>query len=586
MPAAPISMDQLVGQTFDDLSVDQLLGQGSLSAVYLAHQSHPERRVLLTVFLLPAWCEPPQRVLFMERFSRIASILVSLDHPHIMSTYGFGEAFGYPYLVTELLEEVSLASVLKQQIRCTPIQTLALLKQIADALDYMHAHGLVHGTLKPANILLDSQQNVHLTGLGLAHILEMRGIGTTQHPLPHLYSIADTMLYSPEYLAPEVVEGQPMDARSDMYALGCIVYELLCGQPPFTGDDPLAVAMQHVQQPIPSLQSVYAQAPAALDLIVQRTLDRDPERRYKSASKLTSVFGRVLNVLDSASNPSGVWRNPASRLDISERPTLPWFEADSPSIVQWSPQLPNALEPVSMVSGLRSVMPPAVPWNAVRSAMENATQQGNTAMAQAPSQPPVEVSSVQSVQSALSPDANQAELVASGALASNTIWPTSVPEFGQGLATGTFLPENNGEQSPQQQSPSPMSRRKVLLFATGGVVATGLLALGGLGLAHKLPSLKLPGHDNTTASPPKSVGTSSKARPTVTATAKNTATVTPTPTMAPTPTPVETVIPQNAVMTMPTPTVVATPTPTSTVAATPTSTATATSKKKSKNHKS
>src|SRR5579883_3293541 len=157
MQAIPVSVDQLVGQMFGDFSIDQLLGQGSLSAVYLAHQSNPERRALLTVFLLPTWFEESQRALFMERFSKIASVLVSLDHPHIMPTYGFGEKFGYPYLVTAFLEEVSLARVLKQQSRCTPMQTLALLKQIAEALDYAHEHGVVHGALRPANILLDSQ---------------------------------------------------------------------------------------------------------------------------------------------------------------------------------------------------------------------------------------------------------------------------------------------------------------------------------------------------------------------------------------------------------------------------------------------
>src|SRR5579883_343794 len=157
MQAAPVSVEQLVGQTFGDFSIDRLLGRGALSAVYLAHRSHPERRVLLTVFLLPAWCGEPQRALFMERFSKIASTLVALEHPHITSTYSFGEQFGYPYLVTDFLEEISLASLLKQQTRCTPMQTLALLKQIAEALDYAHEHGMVHGALRPANILLDSQ---------------------------------------------------------------------------------------------------------------------------------------------------------------------------------------------------------------------------------------------------------------------------------------------------------------------------------------------------------------------------------------------------------------------------------------------
>jgi serine/threonine protein kinase len=573
MQAVPISVDQLVGQTFGDFRVDRLLGRGVLSAVYLAHQSHPERRALLTVFLLPAWCEEPQRALFMERLAKVASVLVSLDHPHITSTYGFGEKFGYPYLVTDFLEEISLASVLKQQTRCTPMQTLALLKQIAEALDYAHEHDMVHGTLKPANILLDSQQNVRITGLGLARILEMHGIGTSQRPLPHLYSIADTLLYSPAYLAPEVVEGQLVDARSDMYALGCILYELLCGQPPFSGDDPVAVVMQHVQQPIPSLQAVYAQVPAALDLIVLRALDRDPDRRYKSACKLAGVFGRVLNVLDAATSPANAWCNPASLLDISERPTLPWFEVDSSSIVQWSPLLSGKVDAVSMGPGVRPVMPPAVPWNAVRSALENANRQDNTAIVQLSPQPIAEDLPAQSVspQPAPAPAVAQAQPVADGILAPN-VSPANVAEFDQGLATGTLQSENNGEQSAQQPASSPVSRRGVLFAVAGGVVATGLLTFGGLGMARMLHS----GRSQSAAST-KSAGTSDNTKQTGATNPKSTPTATPMPTVAPTPTPV--VTPTPAAMTFPPPTVA--PTPTLTVAPMPTPTP----KKKSKNHK-
>ncbi len=480
MQAMSATVEQLVGQTFADFSIDQLLGQGTLSAVYLAHQSTSGQRALLTAFLLPGWCEDQSRLLFMERFSRLASILVSLDHPHILPTYAFGEQCGYPYLVTGLLEEVSLAGVLKRQTRCTPVLTLALLKQIADALDYAHDHGMVHGTLKPANILVDGNQTIHLTGLGLAHILEMRGIATTSQPLPHLYSIAGTLLYSPEYLAPEIVQGRPADTQSDMYALGIILYELLCGKPPFTGDDPIAVAMQHVQRPIPTLRSGYAQAPAALDLIIQRALDRDPDRRYRSASKLASTFERVLNVLDAAASSAPVKRDPSSRLDFSERPTLPWFEADAPSTIQWQPQTPGINASQLSAPGMRSVMPPAVPWKSVRSTMEEAAQQDHTSVIHVPPQAAEENSPVKPASGQAGP---AAQLLANGSLPLNA-YPTNVPEFGQGITPGTFQPKDEGEKPAQKRSVSH-GRRRVLL-ATGGVVAAGLLTFGGIDLAHML----------------------------------------------------------------------------------------------------
>jgi hypothetical protein len=327
--------------------------------------------------------------------------------------------------------------------------------------------------------------------------------------------------------------------------------------------------MQHVQQPIPSLQSVYAQAPAALDLIVQRTLDRDPDRRYKSASRMAAVFGRVLNVLDSATNPSGIWRNPASQLDISERSTLPWYESDSSSIVQWSPQLPNPLDAASMGSGVRHVMPPVVPWNAVRSAMANANQQDMQLL-------PQPATEIQPVPPALSPEAEQAQLVAAGALPPN-VWPSTVPEFGQGVAMGIFQSENNGAQPAQQPGSPPVSRRKILLPVACGVVAAGLLTVGGLSAARMLHSVMAQGHSDTTAGI-KDTRTNIEPKKTGAITPKSTPT--PTPTVAPTPTSV--VTPTPAVMTAPPPAVVATPT--SAAVPTPTATATPTPKKKSKHN--
>src|SRR3984893_5682988 len=226
MYVAPVSVDQLVGKTLGQYHIQQLLGQGQVSAVYLAQQDHPKRPVMLTIFMLPAACKGRARERFMARFSSMASKLIQLHHPSLLPIYGFAEQLGYPYLVTPFVEEISLATMLKQQGRCTPARTLELLKPIAAGLDYAHSNGIAHGTLKAPNVLLAGPQAVHITGLGFAHMLQLRGIGTLDHPQSHLFSVAGTFLFSPEYVAPEVVQGAAADALSDIYALGILLFEL------------------------------------------------------------------------------------------------------------------------------------------------------------------------------------------------------------------------------------------------------------------------------------------------------------------------------------------------------------------------
>ena len=295
-----VSVDQLVGKAFGTYHLKQLLGQGSLSAVYAGKQYESERAVMLTLFILPPACVGRARERFMERFTHEASALTRLNHPNIVPVYDFGEQSGYPYLVTPLTEGGSLASVLKQQSRCTPAQVLLYLKQIAAGLDYAHNSGVVHGGLKLSNIMLDSEQKVQIAGFGLARMLEMRGIGHIGHSHPHLFSVAGTLLSSPAYVAPEVVQGAPADARADVYSLGIVLFELLAGRPPFTGTDPVQVSLQHVEQRMPSLQATCPDIPAALDLALQRALERDPTHRVSSAGKLAVAFERVMNVIQSS----------------------------------------------------------------------------------------------------------------------------------------------------------------------------------------------------------------------------------------------------------------------------------------------
>ena len=298
-----VPVEQLAGKSIGQYKLTKLIGRSVLSAVYEAASSAQASSVMLTVFRLPDECVGEAWELFMERFEDEASRLRGLQHPHVVPYYEFGEEFGYPYLITPLTANRTLADLLKRDV-CTPVQMLQLLKQIASGLDYIHSSGIVHGSLKPSNILLRVEQDqprVLIANVGLAQILEMRGIGEVSHSHPHLFNVAGTLLTNPAYLAPEVVRGAPSDRRSDMYALGILIYEMLCGRPPFIGSDPMAVALQHVDQLIPPLRSLRPELPPALDGALRSVLERDPARRILQAEKLVSSLERIIITLQESS---------------------------------------------------------------------------------------------------------------------------------------------------------------------------------------------------------------------------------------------------------------------------------------------
>ncbi len=296
-----VSTDQLVGQTLGNYVVKGLLGRGRLSAVYLAQHPAQKQTVALTTFLIPERFTSDMRDRFVQRFMREAAALTSLTHRNLLPMHEYGEQFGYPYLITPYMTNGSLADVLAQKGRCTPSYVLEVLEQVAAGLDYAHRKGVVHGTLKPANILLGTDQNLLVAGFGLVHMLQMRGIEQNDQPYSYLLSVADTFLYASNYIAPEVVQGQPIDARSDIYALGILLFELLNGKPPFTGSSPLNTAMQHVQQSLPSLHKLRPDVPIALELVINHALARDPGQRFQRVSELAEAFSQVCK--GSASRP-------------------------------------------------------------------------------------------------------------------------------------------------------------------------------------------------------------------------------------------------------------------------------------------
>lgn len=276
---------QLIGGKY---RIEQQLGQGPLSAVYRAQRIIGGAPVTLTMFLLPDNFSALENSRFLSRFSQEATALLSLTHPSILPTYDYGEYGGYPYLVSGYVEGESLADMLKARGRCTMQEALSVLEQIAPALDYAHQHGVIHRALKPANLLFSGNE-IYLAGFGLARMIEREGLNQEPHPSHAFLSIAGTYIGSPEYLAPERITGQPVGARADLYALGMILFEMLTGKPPFTGDDFLQVARAPLTQPFPSVSSSQG-LPSTLDAVFHRATNYLPELRFEQAKDLVAAY--------------------------------------------------------------------------------------------------------------------------------------------------------------------------------------------------------------------------------------------------------------------------------------------------------
>ncbi len=289
-----LSLDQLVGQTLDGYRVERLLGKGRLNAVYLAQNLATRRTDALTLYLVPESFPPESRQRFLRRFLKGAATVSVLQHPHILPIYAFGDYQGVPYLVTPYTMYGSLADGLKRRGRYEHPEVLEILKQVASGLEYAHKKGYVHGTLKPSNLVLKNREGgLWVAGFGLLHMLQSSGLVRSNRPYGHLFSIADTLMIAPEYVAPEIVEGKSVDKRSDIYALGAILFELLSGQPPFSGKDPMEVVQWHVNQSAPGLRTVNADVPVALAAVINQALERNPMRRFQYVQELVEAFEQV-----------------------------------------------------------------------------------------------------------------------------------------------------------------------------------------------------------------------------------------------------------------------------------------------------
>jgi serine/threonine-protein kinase len=269
----------MVGDVIADrYELEELLDHGGMSSVYRGRDRLLERNVALKI-LHPHFMDDPE---YVERFRREARAVAQLSHPHIVTVIDRGSADGHQFIVFEYVEGENLKQLVDRAGPLTVERTVALGIEIADALAFAHANGLVHRDVKPQNILVDAGGSAKVTDFGIARSLDVdRGVTQT-----------GTVLGTSNYLSPEQAAGEPVTPASDIYSLGVVLYELLAGEVPFRGDNLVVVAMKHVTEHPPSLLEQRADVPPRLARAVERALEKRPSDRFASMDAFANELRR------------------------------------------------------------------------------------------------------------------------------------------------------------------------------------------------------------------------------------------------------------------------------------------------------
>jgi eukaryotic-like serine/threonine-protein kinase len=260
------------GNTLDHYRLDKMVARSGMSTLFKATDLRDGKQVAIKV----PHAEMEANPVLVERFKREAEIGQELNHPGLVKTYG-GESRSRTYMVIEWVEGRLLRSILNQDEKLPIDRATRLTLAICEALDYMHKHGVVHRDLKPENIMVDEQDRVKLIDFGIAMKEAARRL-TYAGPSP--------LLGTPDYISPEQVKGQRGDQRSDIYALGIMFYEMLTGQTPYSGPNPLAVMNERLLADPKPARKLRPEITPQLQEILNRALEREPRHRYATASEM------------------------------------------------------------------------------------------------------------------------------------------------------------------------------------------------------------------------------------------------------------------------------------------------------------
>lgn len=303
-----------VGENIGPYRIISRLGQGGMATVYKAYHANLDRYVAIKA-LHPAL---KQDSTFLERFEREAKVIARLDHPNIVSIYDFNEHEGTPYLVMQFIE----GQTLKARLKGGPLSVAHIthiVTSVGMALDYAHQQRVLHRDIKPSNIMLTEDGKILLTDFGLARMAHS-GESTVSK---------DMLLGTPQYVSPEQARGDPeLDAGTDIYSLGVVIYELIVGRVPFSADTPFAIIHDHIFTPLPIPSQVNPLVPEQVEAFLFKALAKQREDRYRTAGELVHAFNAAVeqagaDEVDAATrvirHPTKELRKKAARRDESRK---------------------------------------------------------------------------------------------------------------------------------------------------------------------------------------------------------------------------------------------------------------------------
>jgi eukaryotic-like serine/threonine-protein kinase len=270
-------MSQLLNNRY---ALGEMIGTGGMADVYIGDDTRLNRKVAIKVLRRDLARDPS----FVARFKKEALAAGGLNHPGIVAVYDSGDENDSPYIVMELISGQTLRQVMQQGL-IPQSRALEIIEGILQALEYSHKESIVHRDIKPGNIMITDSGDVKVMDFGIARATD--DIGAT---MTNTWNVIGTA----QYLSPEQATGELADGRSDLYSLGCLMYELLTGRPPFTGDTPVSIAYQHVSSPITPASQVKPGLSTDIDRMLEVVLSKDPNNRYQDASAMLADLQRVI----------------------------------------------------------------------------------------------------------------------------------------------------------------------------------------------------------------------------------------------------------------------------------------------------